>query len=147
MKDKLYRLFAQALNARKNCIKSAERAATEEEGARLDEMVDNWDWVIEELNNLLPSGSGFDVGSKVLPDSQPLSGALRIDTAFHFMNDGGYYDGWEEYVVRVKPSLLYGIELAIAGRDRNDIKDYMYETFQHSLTREYELPNWKERKK
>ena len=48
-------------------------------------------------------------------------------THFHHMNDGGFYDGWTEHSVVVTPSLVYGFDTRITGRDRNDIKNYIGE--------------------
>jgi hypothetical protein len=45
------------------------------------------------------------------------------------MNDVGYYDGWTEHTVTVTGSLTSGYKMTISGRDRNDIKEYLYETF------------------
>jgi hypothetical protein len=56
------------------------------------------------------------------------------------MNDGGFYDGWTEHTVVVTPSFR-GINLRISGRDRNQIKEYLYETYDYALTR---LVQWSE---
>jgi len=83
----------------------------------------------ERLGKLMetaPSGSGFDNGTTV---ELGRGGTLVFYTAFHHMNDGGYYDGWTEHTVRVKPSLAWGFDLTISGRNLNDIKDYIAEVF------------------
>lgn len=85
--------------------------------------------------NYLPSGSGFDNGSKLdLDTSEP--DCLVINTSFHHMNENGYYTGWTEHKIKVKPSLAYGFVLSIAGRNLNDIKQYIGETFEVSLNQE-----------
>jgi hypothetical protein len=48
------------------------------------------------------------------------------------MNDTGYYDGWTEHTVTVTPSFS-GINIRVSGRNRNDIKDYIHETFSYAL--------------
>jgi hypothetical protein len=78
------------------------------------------------LMETAPSGSGFDAGTQIDEDR---SDTLVFTTAFHHMNEGGYYDGWTEHTVRVKPSLAWGFDLTVSGRDRNDIKDYIADTF------------------
>jgi hypothetical protein len=122
---KVYQALASLVDAR---LRSAERG--------------NWDWVtkheerIKELvEEHLPSGSGFDAGSSIdLYESKPER--LVFGTAFHHMSDHGYYVGWSEHNVIVTPSLLFGFNLRVTGRDRNQIKDYIGETFQHALDTE-----------
>ncbi len=82
-----------------------------------------------------PSGAGFDNGTKLDLD-RSTGEKLVFDTSFHHMNDGGYYDGWSEHTVAVVASLLSGFDLRISGRDRNDIKEYIAETFQYALDQE-----------
>ena len=42
------------------------------------------------------------------------------------------YDGWTEHTVTVTPSFS-GFNMRISGRNRNDIKDHMHETFYSAL--------------
>ena len=44
------------------------------------------------------------------------------------------YDGWTNHTLTVRASLQFGIDLTISGRNRNQIKEYLYETFQCALT-------------
>ena len=83
---------------------------------------------IKTLEKQLPSGSGVDAGSSVnlkLSTSQK----IVIDTAFHHMDGNGYYDGWTEHKVIITPCLKYGYSIRITGRNRNQIKDYLYDLF------------------
>jgi hypothetical protein len=73
-----------------------------------------------------PSGSGFDNGTQIDEDR---SDVLRFATAFHHMDECGMYDGWTEHTIRVKPSLAWGFDLKVSGRDRNGIKDYIADVF------------------
>jgi hypothetical protein len=52
------------------------------------------------------------------------------------MNDGGYYDGWTEHTVILTASLTSGFDIKITGRDKNSIKDHLYETFSLALQKE-----------
>lgn len=79
----------------------------------------------------LPSGSGFDNGSKFDLDASH-AGKLVFHTEFHHMNDGGFYDGWTSHTVTVTPSFT-GINMRISGRNRNDIKEAIYEAFDSAL--------------
>ena len=83
----------------------------------------------------LPHGSGLDAGVNFKLD---LSSADKLVflTAFHHMNEHGYYDGWSNHALTVRPSLAFGYDLKIGGPNRNDIKDYLYDIFRESLCEE-----------
>jgi hypothetical protein len=55
------------------------------------------------------------------------------------MDDVGYYDGWTEHTLTVRPSLAFGIDLKFSGRNRNQIKDYLHEVFHEALTHEIDV--------
>ena len=76
--------------------------------------------------HFLPHGCGFDAGTHVDWKRSKVN-RIVLDTQFHHINDGGFYDGWTEHSVVVTPSLAYGFEMRITGRDRNDIKNYIGE--------------------
>jgi hypothetical protein len=79
----------------------------------------------------LPAGSGFDSGSIVnLDASRP--GSIRLETEFHHMNAGGFYDGWTAHGVTLRPAFGFPA-LRVTGRDRDGIKDYIAETFRAAL--------------
>jgi hypothetical protein len=82
----------------------------------------------------MPSGSGFDCGTKIDLDASHAE-KLVFTTSFHHMNDDGYYDGWTEHTVTVTPS-FNGFNLRIGGRNRNDIKEYIHEAFSQALKTE-----------
>lgn len=96
---------------------------------------DNQEWLQRSTETLLrlvkeymPSGAGFDSGTTI--DLDKSNGEkLVFHTSFHHMNDGGYYDGWTEHTVTVKPSLFDKFTLSISGRDRNQIKDHIHDAF------------------
>ena len=122
MSTKVYQQLASLVTARENCAKSGN-----------DVWFDKHEEAIETIvNNYMPSGSGFDSGTKIDLDKST-GDKLVFTTSYHHMNDGGYYDGWTDHTVTVKPSLLHGFTLNISGRDRNDFKDYAYDVFQIAL--------------
>lgn len=86
---------------------------------------------IRRLLALLPSGSGWDLGTKLADESGP--DRIVLYGEWHHMNDGGYYDGWTAHQIIVTASLANGFTLRITGRNRNDIKDYLHETFDYAL--------------
>jgi len=103
----------------------------------------NWEWRAKHQERIedwckahAPSGSGFDSGTKLDFDTSKPE-RLVFTTSFHHMNDGGYYDGWTEHTVIVKQSLL-GFDIRVTGRDRNDIKDYIAETFRNLCSTDVE---------
>ena len=126
----VYKQIAQAFQAWQNCIPPQNNNTLWEElhYARICKLVKDY----------LPSGSGFDNGTKFDFDlSKPTKSRpeqLVFQTAFHFMNGDGFYDGWEDYTIYVTPSLTSNINLRIIGKNRNDIKDYIHEVFYFSLT-------------
>lgn len=83
----------------------------------------------------LPSGSGFDAGSHIDLDASHAE-KLVFTTSYHHMNDNGYYDGWTEHTVTVTPSFIGGFNIRVSGRNRNDIKGYIAESFHHILKME-----------
>lgn len=86
---------------------------------------------LKKLQDLLPSGSGFDSGTQINDATRP--DRLVLDTAFHHLSEHGYYTGWTEHSVIVTPSLVSGFDLRITGRNRNNIKDYIAEEFDYAL--------------
>ena len=125
--------IARALQARQNC---AERARVQD--APLS------DWFVRHTaraeriaRECLPSGGGIDCGTTLdLQASTPER--IVFNVAFHHMDAHGSYDGWTEHQIIVRPSLVYGIDLRVTGRNRNEIKDYLAETYQSALQEAYD---------
>lgn len=121
---KLYSAIASALSAFRNCDANGNV-----------QWRDNWERYIDTtVKNVFPSGSGFDNGTQFdwcrsTPDK------LVFTTSFHHMDDNGFYDGWTEHTVTVRPSLVNGFTLTIGGRNKRDIKDYIAEQFDYVLNR------------
>jgi hypothetical protein len=88
---------------------------------------------IDKLCELLPHGSGIDSGIKFdSKNSKP--DRLIFTFGFHHMNENGYYDGWTDHALIITPCLQDGYNLRITGRNRNDIKDYLYGLFYDLFT-------------
>jgi hypothetical protein len=115
--------IASALAARENCAKSGNTLWHEKHGERLEELVRNY----------LPSGSGWDAGTKLDYDKSTPE-RLIFFGSFHHMDESGGYDGWTDHAIVVTPSLAFGFNVTVKGKDRNDIKDYLTEMFQHCLS-------------
>jgi hypothetical protein len=88
------------------------------------------------LANDMPSGSGFDRGTTLDDSSTPER--LVFNTSYHHMDANGIYDGWTDHQVIVTPSLQFRISLRVTGRNRNDIKEHIAETFVSTLNAEIE---------
>jgi hypothetical protein len=101
--------------------------------------VDIHEKTIKDLMDKAPHGSGFDSGTKLIPEKCD-SKKLVFETEFHHLNDDGYYDGWSRHIVTVHGDLLYGYDLTVSGIDRNDIKDYIAEVFSSFLDTNIEEP-------
>lgn len=127
MKTKLYQQIALSFDAYLRCIKVNNSIWEDRHAETIDGLV----------KDHLPSGSGFDSGTEFDWDkSTPQK--LVFHTSFHHMNQDGYYDGWTDHSVIVKPCLMFGFQLRVTGRDRNGIKEYIAEVFQDCLREEVE---------
>lgn len=85
--------------------------------------------IMDELRQFVcmtaPSGSGFDNGTQLLVAERK---RLVFGTAYHHLDDSGYYTGWTEHKVVVTPR-FGGFDLRVTGRNRNGIKDYIADVF------------------
>lgn len=84
---------------------------------------------IEQTCKNLPSGSGIDAGTKIsMQESKP--NKIVFAFSFHHMDEKGSYDGWTDHKAIFTPSFDFGgYKLRITGKDRNQIKNYLYELF------------------
>lgn len=120
---KVYQQFASAVNARLNCIEHINSIWEEKWTTKIHELTEEF----------MPSGSGFDAGT-ILELEESTGEKLVFTTSFHHMDEHGFYDGWTEHKVIVTPSLQFGFNLRVTGRDQNEIKDYIAEVFQMALS-------------
>lgn len=118
----LYHRISNNLAARENCRIS-----------RNDGGLEKWGEILKTLVGFLPSGSGINDGIR-LDQTMSTPEKLVFRFSFHHINDNGFYDGWEDYAITVKPSLQFGIDIQISGKDRNNIKDYLHGIFEPALT-------------
>ena len=128
MKRKLVTVIASTIQARLNCIER-----------------DNAEWldkheerILALVKNEMPSGCGIDCGTRIeLEESRP--DRLVFTASYHHMNESGMYDGWTNHKIIVTPSLVFGYNLRITGRDRNKIKEYLHEDYFNALETEVEF--------
>jgi hypothetical protein len=120
-KRPLYREIASLLQAIENCRVTNNTSWLDKHEDRLSKLCKEY----------LPSGSGIDCGTTLerelcKPDK------LVFSFSYHHMNDCGMYDGWTDYKLVVRPC-FDGIDLKISGKDRNMIKEYLYDTYNCAL--------------
>lgn len=92
------------------------------------------------LEELLPSGSGFDVGSTV-DWEKTNAGMIVIDSAYHHMDDNGFYDRWSHFKIIVKASMVDGFDITLRSfgpwpRKYVDTKEYILDTFWEHLDKD-----------
>ncbi len=83
--------------------------------------------LVEICEQDLPSGSGFNNGSKIDWDRTDRNQVV-MHTSFLHMDDAGYYVGWTHHMITISPS-WDGLDIRISGIDENGIKDYIADAF------------------
>lgn len=124
---RIYEVLNTAVSAKRNCMK-IDRVNTEWEN--------KWDDLIRHIEkNYLPSGSGFDAGTKVDEDACVNNRKIVLTFSYHHMDEHGYYDGWTEHKAVILPC-FDGIEVHIKGalprKYRHD-KEYFGDTMHNAL--------------
>lgn len=127
MKENLAQAFAQAIQARRNCLANATTYASSSSFDHYRDMAERWDARIKELTECLPHGSGFDDGFKLV-EERCTNVRLVFSFGFHHMDEDGCYSGWTFHTLRVYASFIGGMSMTIDGANRNGIKDSWYET-------------------
>lgn len=123
MKDSLIALIAQTCDWRKQ-VNEEYMGVCEDRLYKLEQM--------------LPSGSGIDSGCKIDVENSS-SDKVVILFSWHHMDENGYYDGWTDHKLIVKPKLWNNFDVRITGRDRNYLKEYLYDLFDSALRKIVEL--------
>ena len=80
----------------------------------------------------MPSGSGWDNGTKIDLDKSD-SEKLVFYGGFHHMDEDGYYTTWTKHTITVTPSLQNDIDIKIGGKSYGDIKECLYESFMQQI--------------
>jgi hypothetical protein len=114
-------LLSSLIQAIENCRKSGNDEWLQKHGERLASIVDSY----------MPSGSGWDEGTTFDMDKSSAE-RLVFHGSFHHMDDAGGYDGWTDHTITVRPTFT-GLDIRISGRDRNEVKEHLYQTFSAAL--------------
>ena len=90
------------------------------------------------LTNYLPSGSGFDDGS-VVDVNKSNNNKIIIHSAYHHLDNNGFYDGWSNFSIIIKPDLMFGFTLTLIGNTTIrkyfdcDFRNYVIDIFSDTL--------------
>jgi hypothetical protein len=123
---KLYQRLATLVQARETCAKNDNKEWHERHTIAAEALV----------RAHMPRGSGFDNGTH-LDLGESTTDKLVFRTAFHHMDANGFYDGWTEHKVIVRPSLQFDFYIRITGLNRDGVwKDYAHESFDLALRQE-----------
>lgn len=87
------------------------------------------------VKEYLPSGAGINCGTN-LSFERSRENKIVLFCEYQHMNEAGYYDGGSTHYITIRPS-FQGIRIDISGRDRNGIKDYLYDVYHFALTQDY----------
>ena len=130
-KDKIYKRLAKMANSRLRCLNST----------KFPQEIENYENEINNImKNVLPHGSGIDNGCS-FNFEKSRNNRLVINSAYHCMNENGYYDGWVDFIVVLTPSLEMDYELQIKGNfgKYSHVKDYLYQIFGDSFDQEVDI--------
>lgn len=117
--------FASMILAKDNCARMRQQAGSDATADHYRDMGAQHSQSLLELTQLLPSGSGIDNGT-TFDNARSSDSVLRFNTSFHHM------DGWTDHVISVRPA-FEGMDITVAGRDRNQIKEYLAAEFHECL--------------
>lgn len=102
MPHTLLEAIASTLEARRNCAGRKITNPTDESARR---WYDIHTQRLAKLAEHLPRGAGFDDGTRIAIDACTPE-RIVLTTAFHHMNEHGFYTGWSEHTIYVRPSFV-----------------------------------------
>lgn len=101
------------------------------------------DFIVYELNQKF-SGSGIDAGYKCGKISKK---HIYIESSYHCMNEHGYYDGWQEFSIRIPITtdwhdwkLLFRYDHYKA--DKYMLREYLEDSLHFHLSEIFESSNF-----
>jgi hypothetical protein len=102
-----------------------------------------WRERLRDASKALPSGCGIDTGTTIRSEDSGYH-QLVLEFSFHHMNDVGYYVGWTDHTLVVRPDLSdTGFTLEFGHESDPDhvcddnFYDYLHDVFAAALTAEY----------
>jgi hypothetical protein len=130
-REPLFQQIARAVDARRSCIEHHN-----------DEWIGRWEARLDAMVLELPRGGGFDDYPKLDLDAST-GQSLVFTGSFHKMDDIGMYDGWQDYTITVKGSLIHVIDVDANLEDYNPDDDgdalgeCIYQAFDLALREEF----------
>lgn len=122
----LYRIIAYAMEALENCKRHDNKL-----------WEDHWSLLVDMGVGLLPHGGGFDDYPKLTREVAKQD-YLVFHGSYHEMNSHGFYVGWRDYRVVVKPSFVHGLTVRVTGAGKA-LGEYIHEVFHSALVTEYDV--------
>jgi len=131
MKRKVYQELASRILAQNNCTENDNLEWEERHGNVITYIVENY----------IPRGSGI---SEIEEIDITTHEKITFKSSYHLMDQNGMYDGWVEYKVVVKPSLVFGITVDVIGHfsqkggkySHLKLKNYLIEIYDSYLQKE-----------
>lgn len=126
---KVYQQLARTVDALNNCRKANNTEWIEKHIGALNKVI----------HDHMPRGSGLD-SETTIDNEKSNDGRLILYSSYHCMNENGYYDGWVDFTLTVKPSLGFAFDLRIVGNfgKYGFLKDYLYDAFNTAFKEETE---------
>lgn len=90
------------------------------------------------VHEYMPSGSGIDMGTKIVWE-RTTAKRIVLSAPFHHMDEHGFYDGWTDHNIIITPRFDGDFDLQVTGRNRNQIKEYLGDTFHYALSKSYQF--------
>lgn len=131
---KVYKKFAEHLATKKNLLHRLDQLDPScQEADEKWKMIEFHNNQIKNLiDGYLPSGAGLDMGVSL--DDSSHEDRLVFQANFHHMDEHGYYDGWSDHKVIITPTFIGDFNIRVTGRNVNNIKDHIADTFYHCLS-------------
>ncbi len=96
-----------------------------------------WERALRDAEEGLPSGSGFDVPITVDRD-ESTDRKIVLTGSFHVMNGHGYYTGWRDFRIVVRPA-FEGCSVRVFGRMTKNLRDCIGDSIHAALSAEYSV--------
>lgn len=124
--------IGKEVEAMENCTKRGKTDCIDDHQEKIEKII----------KEFLPSGSGIDYGTTI-DYKRTTQNRIVLTSAYHVMDENGYYAGIIDYRVIITASLAWGFDLNIVGnfasnKDAYGIKDYLFDLYIYKLSEEYE---------
>lgn len=96
-----------------------------------------WRVRLGKLVELIPSGIGIDRGPRSYAHVEVKPDAIRFEVSFHHMDGVGFYAGWTDHAVTIRPA-FDGVDVRVSGRPRNGVKEYIREAMDDAFSQRVE---------